>query len=142
MKNIYLKGNVKRREFMNEIIWEKLPDKTLSQLNMLGIKDAKTYEASRYRISLEPALSNYYTKMSIGFFILMMYTGILAGCFGHIADMDNVGMRVMFGLAYFFGLFTIVSVYMAYYEENWKVYALEIHKYPRGVITRDEDDKE
>lgn len=101
MKNIYLKGNVKRREFMNEITWEKLPDKTLSQLNMLGIKDDKTYEASRYRISLEPALSNYATKLAIGVFITMMYIGVLAGCFEHIADMNNVGMRVVFGLAYF-----------------------------------------
>lgn len=142
MKSIYLKGDVKRREFMNEISWAKLPDKTLSQLNMFGIKDAKTYEESDYRISLEPALSNYATKLAIGVFIIMMYIGVLAGCFGHIYDMNNTGMRVIFGLAYFFSLFTMVRVYTTYYEENWKEYVLEIHKYPRWMIERVEDDKE
>ena len=137
MKNTYIKGNAGKKEFMNEITWNKLPDTILNQLNMLGIKDAKTYAASNYRISLEPALSNFSIKLIIGAFIITMYVGLINGAFGHIQDMTSTFARLGFVFAYFFSLFTIVNVYQTHYEEYWKRYVVEINRYSREYLEAD-----
>lgn len=141
MQNNYVVGNAGKREIMNEISWSNLPDETLRQLNMLGINNAKSYEASSYRISLEEASSNIAIKGTmIGFFI-MIYISLIAGFLGHIDDLHNSGSRVAFGLAYIFTLITITNVYFSHYEENWKKYVLEIHKYPKSMLELDDEDE-
>ncbi len=142
MKNNYVVGNKGKREFMNEISWNTLPDETLRQLGMVGITNAKKYEKSRYRISLEDAPSNLaIIGLILGFFI-MIYVALIAGFLGNVIDLQNSGSRIAFGAAYLFTLFTITTVYMSYYEENWKKYILEVNSYPNYMLKRcDEDDE-
>ena len=142
MKNNYVVGNKGKREFMNEISWNTLPDETIRQLGMLGITNAKKYEESRYRISLEDAPSNLAIKgLMLGFFIIV-YVGLIAGFLGNVIDLQNSGSRIAFGAAYLFTLFTLTTVYMSYYEENWKKYILEVNRYPNYILKRcDEDDE-
>ena len=142
MKNNYVVGNKGKREFMNEISWNTLPDETIRQLGMFGITNAKKYEESRYRISLEDAPSNLAIKgLMLGFFI-MIYVALIAGFLGNVINLQNSGSRIAFGAAYLFTMFTMTTVYMSYYEENWKKYILEVNRYPNYILKRcDEDDE-
>lgn len=142
MKNNYVVGNKGKREFMNEISWNTLPDETIRQLGMLGITNAKKYEESRYRISLEYAPSNLaIIGLTLGFFIII-YVALIAGFLGNVIDLQNSGSRIAFGAAYLFTIFTMTTVYMSYYEENWKKYILEVNRYPNYILKRcDEDDE-
>ena len=142
MKNNYVVGNKGKREFMNEISWNTLPDETLRQLGMLGITNAKKYEESRYRISLEDAPSNLAIIGLIHGFFIIIYVALIAGFLGNVIDLQNSGSRIAFGAAYLFTLFTMTTVYMSYYEENWKKYILEVNRYPNYILKRcDEDDE-